>query len=486
MILNYKMIARILGWISVILAASMLPSLLISIYRHENSSSVGFIFTIIPMLVLGVLGILVKPKSQIIKIRDGFAIVSFSWIVASIFGALPFVISGFIPSFVDALFEVVSGFTTTGASILKDIEVLPLGLLFWRSFTHWLGGMGILVFAVALLPALGIGGQQIANAETPGPVLDKITHKMSDMAKILYLIYIFITVLEVVLLRFAGMNLFDALVQAFGTMGTGGFSNYNASIAHFNSVSIDIIIGIFMIIAGANFNLYYDLLKGRWKSVIKNNEFQLYIIILALAMIVIAINLKSAGVYDSIFTAFRYSFFQTASIMTTTGFASTNFDLWPTFSKMVLFFLMFIGGCSASTAGSIKVVRILVVIKLIKRELFQKLHPRAIVALKVDGAAISSESISGILSFIMLYLFLFVFGTLLVSVDDFGLVVSASAIAATLGNVGPGFEAVGPVMNYSLFSDFSTMVMTFLMLCGRLELFTVILLLSPSFWNPNK
>ncbi|MEI8216870.1 MAG: TrkH family potassium uptake protein [Eubacteriales bacterium] len=483
MILNYRMISRILGWIMIILSVSMLPSLFISIYQHENTSIFGFIATIIPMLAIGFSITRIKAKSNLIRIRDGFAIVSFSWLIASMFGALPFVISGSIPSYIDALFETVSGFTTTGASILTDIEVMPNGLLFWRSFTHWLGGMGILVFAVALLPALGIGGQQIVNAETPGPVLDKITPKMSDMAKILYFIYIFITAMEVLFLCLAGMSLFDSLIQSFGTMGTGGFSNYNASIAHFNSVAIDIIIGLFMIFAGANFNLYYDLIKGRWKTVLKDDELRLYVLILLVAIICIALNLRLTYTYDSIFQALRHSFFQSASIMTTTGFASTNFDIWPSFSKMVLFLLMFIGGCSASTAGAIKVVRVLVIFKLIKRELFQKLHPRAVVAIKINNSPISPDKISSILSFVVLYLMLFIGGTLLLSIEDFGLVVSASAVAATLGNVGPGFEAVGPIMNYSIFSPFSKLVMSFLMLCGRLELFTVILLLSPGFWK---
>jgi trk system potassium uptake protein TrkH len=313
--------------------------------------------------------------------------------------------------------------------------------------------------------------------------LDKITPKMSDMAKILYFIYIFITVLEVALLCLSGMSLFDSLINAFGTMGTGGFSNYNASIAHYDSVVINLIIGTFMVIAGANFNLYYDLLKGRWKSVIKDNELRLYLGILLFAVVFIALNLRLTNTYDSTFQAFVHSFFQSSSIMTTTGFASTNFDLWPTFSKMVLFFLMFVGGCSASTAGSIKVVRILVVLKLIKRELFQKLHPRAMVAIKINNSPIAPDKISSILSFVALYFLLFFGGTLLLSIEDFGLVTSASAVAATLGNVGPGFEAVGPIMNYSLFSPFSTSVMTFLMLCGRLELFTVILMLSPGFWR---
>ena len=486
MVLNYRMIAKVLGAILIILGISMVPSLLISVYNHEGPTVFGFMATIIPMVLIGLLVQKITLKSHSIKIRDGYAIVALSWVIGSVFGAFPFLFSGAIPNFADAFFETVSGFTTTGASILKDVEVIPRGLLFWRSFTHWLGGMGILVFAIALLPALGIGGQQIAKAETPGPTMDKITHKMSDTAKILYIIYISMTLIEVVLLVLGGMSLFDSFVQTFGTMGTGGFSNYNASVGYFNSVYIDIVIGVFMILAGANFNLYYDLLKGRWRDFIGDHELRLYLGILAAAMIVIALNLWMTGTYESIFQAFRYAFFQTASIQTTTGFASTNFDLWPTFSKMVLFTLMFIGGCSASTAGSVKVIRVLVVFKLIGRELFRKMHPSAVVPVKVDGRPVPSGTVSSITSFMFLYFMLFLAGTLLISIEDFGLVTSASAVAATLGNVGPGFELVGPVMNYSLFSDASTLMLSFLMLAGRLELFTIILLFSPGFWNPDR
>ena len=486
MVLNYRMIAKVLGAIMVILGISMVPSLLISVFNQETQAIIGFLTAIIPMVIIGLFVQKIKLTSHNIKIRDGYAIVSLCWVVGSMFGALPFFFSGAIPNYADAFFETVSGFTTTGASILTDVEIMPRGLLFWRSFTHWLGGMGILVFAIALLPALGIGGQQIAQAETPGPTMDKITPKMSDTAKILYIIYISMTLIEVLLLLLGGMSLFDAFIQTFGTMGTGGFSNYNASVGYFNSVYIDIVIGIFMILAGANFNLYYDVLKGRWRDFIGDHEFRLYLFILAAAMIAIAANLWLTGTYDSIFQAFRYSFFQTASIQTTTGFASTNFDLWPTFSKMVLFTLMFIGGCSASTAGSVKVIRVLVVFKLINREIFRKMHPRAVVPVKVDGRPVPSGTVSSIASFMFLYFLLFLAGTLLISIEDFGLVTSASAVAATLGNVGPGFELVGPVMNYSLFSDASTLLLSLLMLAGRLELFTIILLFSPGYWDPDR
>jgi trk system potassium uptake protein TrkH len=486
MVLNYRMIGKMSGAILMILAASMIPPSLVSFYYGETLSALSFIYCIIPMVVLGLLTQRIRLFSHVVRIRDGYAIVALCWLLGSLLGALPFVISGSIPSYIDAFFETVSGFTTTGASILTDIEVLPMGQLFWRSFTHWLGGMGILVFAIALLPALGIGGQQMARAETPGPVLDKITPKMSDSAKILYLIYISITILEVLLLLAGGMSVFDAFVQTFGTMGTGGFSNYNASIAHFNSLYIEIVIGIFMIAAGVNFNLYYDLIKGRWRVFLGDNELRLYLGIIGFSVIVIALNLWFSGTYGSVFQSIRYAFFQTSSIITTTGFASADFDLWPTFSKMILFTLMFIGGCSASTAGSIKVIRILIVAKLIKREMFRRMHPRAVVPVKIDGRPVPSGTVSSIASFVFLYMTLFALGTILISIEDFGFVVSASAVAATLGNVGPGFELVGPVMNYSIFSDASTLLLSFLMLAGRLELFTIILLLSPGFWNPDR
>ncbi len=486
MVLNYRMIVKILGVILWIISASMVPPLIVSMYYNETPAIYSFAACIAIGTIAGIFAQKVTIKSHAVRIRDGYAIAALCWIVGSLIGALPFVMSGAIPSFIDAYFETVSGFTTTGASILTDIEALPKGILFWRSFTHWLGGMGILVFVIALLPALGIGGQQIAKAETPGPVLDKVSSKISDTAKILYLIYIALTAIEIILLLLGGMGPYDSFVHTFGTMGTGGFSTYNASIAGFNSLYAEIVIGIFMILAGINFNLYYELIKGKWREFFTDNELRVYFLILVSSMLLIGLNLYFTGTYASSGETARYTFFQVASITTTTGYATADFDLWPTFSKMLLFILMFVGGCSASTSGSVKVIRVIIAFKLIGREIFRKLHPRAVVPVKLDGRPVPAGIVSAIASFIFLYFLLYFLGMILISLDGYGMVVSASAAAATLGNIGPGFELVGPVMNYSIFSDPVTLLMCFLMLAGRLELFTIILLLLPGFWNPDR
>ncbi|MEA4987913.1 MAG: TrkH family potassium uptake protein [Anaerovorax sp.] len=487
MVLNYKLILKVDAAIGILLAAAMIPSLIVSLLYNEIDAAISFARCIVPMLFLGAFVVYkIKPTSSTLRMRDGFLIVASCWILASIFGAFPFLLSNSIPSFIDAFFETASGFSTTGASILTDIEVLPKGILFWRSFTHWLGGMGILVFAIALLPALGIGGQRIIRAETPGPTLDKLSPKISDSARILYSMYFGMTLLEVILLCIGGVNLYDALVHTFGTVGTGGLSSYNNSIAHFDSIYVDIVITVFMILAGVNFNLYYLLLQRKIKDFFSDYELRGYLIIIAIATVLIAWNLWSTNTYDTIGESLRYSVFQAASITTTTGYSTTNFDLWPTFSKMVLFLLMFVGGCSSSTGGGVKVIRVLILLKLIRRGMYRKLHPRAVVPVKIQGKAIPSATVSGITSFPVLYACLLLFGSLIISLENFDMLTSISSVAACLGNIGPGFELVGPSANYSAFSDFSKMFLAFYMLIGRLELFTIMLLFAKLFWNPDR
>ena len=486
MLLNYKAIIKISGIIIIILAASMIPSLLVSLIYVEPDAAGSFIMTILPMLVIGrILSILPKAATNHLKIRDGYMIVALCWLLASSFGALPFMISGCIPNFADAFFETASGFTTTGSTILTDIETLPNGLLFWRSFTHWLGGMGIIVFAVALLPALGISGSKIAKAETTGPTFGKLTPKLTESAKILYLIYLGMTIIEVVMLMLGNVNLFDALIHTFGSVGTGGYSNYNASVAHYNSLYVDIVISVFMVLAGTNFTLYYYILKGHWREFFGDSEFRCYMIIFCSAVILIALDLWLRNCY-SFGKSFQYSMFQSASIMTTTGFATADFDLWPTFSKMILFLLMFIGGCSSSTSGGIKVIRFLLLFKYLKRGIAIRLHPRAVVSIKINDKPIPADTISAVINFVFLYVGVFFLGTILISLENFDLITTSSAVAACLGNIGPGFSLVGPVLNFSIFSDFSTFLLAIIMLIGRLELFTIILLFTKQFWNPDK
>lgn len=487
MVLNYRAIIKLGGIIIDLLAFLMLPSLLVAHIYGEADVARSFILTIVPMIFFGsIIAFTVKANFDHLKIREGFAIVALCWVLGSLLGCLPYLISGYIPNFFDAFFETVSGFTTTGSTILTDIQVLPKGLLFWRSFTHWVGGMGIIVFAIALLPALGISGQKIAKAETTGPTFGKLTPKVSESAKILYLIYVSFTVIEIILLLLGGMNLYDAMIHTFGSIGTGGFSNYNGSIAHYNSLYIEMVIVIFMLLAGTNFSLYYCVLKGRWKDFFSDSELRLYFLIISVSVLLITINLWFSNFYETMGQSFRYSLFQSASIITTTGFASADFDLWPTFSKMILFILMFIGGCSSSTAGGIKVIRILLLLKLMKRGIGIRLHPRAVIAIKMNEKPISADTISAVANFVFLYFAIFFAGTLLLSLDNFDLVTTISAVAACLGNIGPGFQLVGPVMNFSIFSDLSTLMLAVIMLMGRLELFTIILLFTRQFWNPDK
>ncbi len=487
MVLNYQLVLKTLAMIGIVLAAAMLPSVGVSVIYGEWHTALSFLTVIVPMAVAGfVVTKVLRPKSQVLKMREGFLVVGASWFLASLAGSLPFLISGAIPRFADAFFETASGFSTTGASILTEIEILPKGILFWRCFTHWLGGMGILVFAIALLPRLGISGQRIVRAETPGPTLDKLKPKISDSAQILYVMYGGMTIVETILLMLGGMDWFDALTHTFSTVGTGGFSNYGASIGHFDSLYIDLVIAVFMLMAGINFNLYYHLLKGQWKSFFADGELRFYLLIISGVTLIISAALYLSGMYHSIGQALRDAFFQTASIITTTGYATADFDFWPPLCKSLLFILMFIGGCSASTGGGIKVTRILVLVKLLKRGIYRRIHPQAVYPVKIDGRPVNADTVSGITSFVFLYLVVFFAASLVLSLENFDLLTTFSATVACLSNVGPGFSLVGPAMNFSIFSDFSKIFLSFLMIMGRLELFTILLLFSPTFWNPDR
>lgn len=485
--LNFKSIIRIIGILLLLTAGCMMLPVAVGVFYGEIDSIRAFVRVIFPCAIFGIaIYIGVKPSEKNIQNRDGYMIVALCWIVASLLGALPFFIQGCIPHYVDAFFETCSGFSTTGSSILTNVEALPKSMLFWRSFTHWIGGMGILVFAVALLPALGIGGQTIVSAETPGPTLSKITPKMSDMAKTLYIIYGIFTVTEITLLMIGGMDLFDASVHTFGTVGTGGFSDYSDSVAHFNSPFCEWVITIFMIASGANFNLYYFGAVHGVRSIWKNSEFRLYIYIICAFSALISIDLIATNTVGGVADSIRAAFFQVASIITTTGFATANYDLWPTFCKMLLFALFFIGGCSSSTGGGIKVIRILVLLKLVKRNITLKLHPNALYNIKVDGNKIDSDTIQGIASFTFLYAAVFFGVAALISLDGGDIITNLSAAGTCLGNIGPGFAGVGPSMNFAAFSDMSKWILSFTMIAGRLELFTLLMLFSRRFWNPYR
>ena len=479
--MNYGIVINVLGNILIVESLLMVPSLVVSLF-YNQSDKLAFLISI---LITGVIGLAMLRKigdKNHISTKEGLAIVSLGWFLASLFGALPLFLSGSTPSFIDAFFETVSGLTTTGATVIADVEILPKGILFWRSFTHWIGGMGILVFTIALLPALGIGGFQIFKAESPGPIAGKIAPRIKDTAKILYTTYFTITVLQIVLLKVGGMSLFESAVYTFGTVGTGGFSTMNASVGAYNSSYIHIIIGAFMVLSGVNFSIYYSLFKGKWREVLKDQELKLYLGIVSIAVILITINLYMT-LYDNLGISLRDAFFQVSSIITTTGYSTANFDLWPTFSKAILFLLMFIGGCAGSTAGGMKVIRILVLFKLIKREISKMFHPRAIIPIKNGGKIIPNETIAGINSFLALYVVIFVLGTIIISLEGIDLESAASSVAATLGNIGPGFGFVGPARTFGDFSGMSKALLSLFMLLGRLELFTIIALLAPRNWR---
>jgi trk system potassium uptake protein TrkH len=478
--MNYRIILKTLGNLLIIESIGMTPSLFISIYYRQNDM-IAFIISIAITGILGFALTRITASSNKFKTREGLVLVSLGWILVSLFGCLPFIISDYIPSFADAFFETVSGFSTTGATILNNVEALPKGLLFWRSFTHWMGGMGILVFTIAVVPAMGVGSFHIFKAEAPGPAANKFGPRMKETAKILYITYISITLLQIFLLKLGGMTLYDSAVHTFGTVGTGGFSTRNASIGSYNSTYIHVVISLFMMLSGVNFSLYFALYRRKWRDVIKNEELRFYLFIILVSTIFISINIK--GIYHSLGETVKHAFFQVNSIITTTGYTTVNFDEWPTFSKGILFALMFVGGCAGSTAGSIKVIRILALLKLIKVEILKLVHPRAVISVKIDSRSVSSGALSSIVSFFVLYIIIFVLGTLAISLEGIGLVSSASAVSATLGNIGPGFEFVGPLRNFGEFSVYSKLLLSLLMLLGRLELFTLISLFIPRFWK---
>ena len=475
------MVLKNLGILLVCEALAMFPSLIVASIYGEKSVW-AFFYTILLLLIIGVPSGFIKPKNKGIYVREGFAIVAIGWLLVSFFGAFPFYFSGVIPSLVDSFFEASSGFTTTGASILQQIEGLPRGILFWRSFTHWVGGMGVLVLTMAILPSAGTGALQIMKAESPGPSPGKLVPKVKETAKILYGIYIVITIVEIVLLKFAGMSWYDSLIHTFGTVGTGGFSNMNLSVGSYNNVYIEMIITIFMFVCGANFALYYQVFKGNFKGFFKDEEFKLYGFIVIIAIVLIALNIYG-NIYEGALQSFRYSAFQVVSITTTTGYATADFNTWPVFSKIILFFLMFVGGCAGSTGGGMKNIRILLLFKAAKRDLLKIIHPRAVYSVRVGGKTVNERTLSEVLGFFFMYIMVFCGAILIVSIEGKDLVTTITSVAATIGNIGPGLSLVGPMGNFSEFTDLSKLVLSFCMLVGRLEIYPILLLTFPGFWK---
>ncbi|MBU4486956.1 MAG: TrkH family potassium uptake protein [Candidatus Delongbacteria bacterium] len=453
-------------------------------YRSDDIEELSL--SILISLVIGILFTLIFKSDKPLRPREGFIIVSMGWIFAALFGSLPFLFYGvFGNNYIDCFFETMSGFTTTGATVLTDIGILPKGILFWRSFTHWLGGMGIIMLTIAILPILGLSSNQLYKAEVPGPTKDKISPKIKDTAKILWYIYIGMTVLETVLLMIGKMSFFDALCHTFGTLATGGFSTSNKSVAGFNSLYIEIVILIFMYLAGTNFILHFFLIKGKFKDFFNNHEWRFYTLGLIIASLLLSLNIYFSNLYDSFSTCLRYASFQVVSITTTTGFVTADFELWPYFSKIALIILMFMGGCSGSTGGSMKQIRVMVSLKFALNEIKKLTYPRAFFSLKIGKETFGDFVIKNIVAFFILFVSIFVLTTLFLSFQGYDIVTSFSASIATLGNIGPGLSKVGAVENYAFFDNASKLVLSFNMLIGRLEIYSVLILIYTLF-NPKK
>ena len=481
--MNRRLIIRLLGAILLIEAAAMLPSAMIAAYYQEpcvRALSLSLVIT-------GVCGALMHyiPRRHTgveLRAREGFIVVGLAWILMSLFGALPFVLSGMIPHFVDALFESISGFTTTGATVMTVIDGQPHGLLFWRSFTHWIGGMGVLVLTLAIIPQIGVHTSHLVRAESPGPTLSKLVPKMGDTAKILYLIYGIMTVIEFVALMLAGMGAFDAAIHAMGTAGTGGFSSRGASVGAYHSATVDAIITVFMLAFGVNFALYYQLLTGHWRDVLRSEELRWYAAIALLG--VVLITLIILPVYGSGTTALRLAGFQVASIISTTGFGTADFNLWPVAAKMVIFVLLFIGSCAGSTAGGMKVVRIAMLNKMGLRSIHNAFQPRKVRAVRFEGKGCDENLLRQVSTFAILYVMLVLVGAVLVSLEGkYDVETNLTAALTCVSNVGPGLGFVGPAGNFAGYGPMAKIVMCILMLAGRLEIYPLLALFHPATWR---
>ncbi len=478
--MNYGMIVYMLGWICLFEAMFMALPLMVAVIYQEPAGW-AYLMVLVLCAVLGLLLTRRKVKNRKIYGRDGLVIVAFCWIVLSIFGAAPFVISGDIPSFTDALFETISGFTTTGSSILNDVEALSRANLFWRSFTHWIGGMGVLVFILALLPIkAGGAGMYIMRAESPGPRVSKLVPKIKTTAMILYAIYFGMTVLQIILMLLAGTPLFDAMVLSFGSAGTGGFAIKNDGLASYTNLQ-QAIVTVAMILFGVNFNFYYLLLRRKSRQALACTEVWAYLGIIAASILVITIQVLPR--FETVYQAFHHTAFQVSSIITTTGYFTADFNEWNALSKTILVLIMFVGACAGSTGGGIKVSRIIILLKGVRKEVMRVCHPRSIKKVKMDGHSLEHEAVHSVYAFVIIYICIFVVSLLVITLDEKDLVTNFTAVAATINNIGPGLNIVGPAGNFSSFSDLSKFVLMFDMLAGRLELLPLLVLFVPSTWK---
>ncbi|MDH3453692.1 MAG: TrkH family potassium uptake protein [Desulfuromonadales bacterium] len=479
--MNITLTLRILGALLLFLAIALLLPVPFSWIYGDGAAAAFVLSSIISATCGGLLFSRFRSETDL-SVREGFAVVTFGWTLFALFGALPFVFTGAIPSYLDAFFETMSGFTTTGSTILIDIEAMPKSLLLWRSLTQWLGGMGIIVLSLAILPMLGVGGMQLFKAEVPGPTADRLKPRIQDTAKLLWGVYVLLTGAEVLLLMAGGMSFFDGINHAFTTMATGGFSTRNASVAAYDSAYIDWVITFFMFLAGVNFSLHYLALRGKIGDFIRNEEFLFYTGLLTVGTMLIAL-LNMGSVYPDFLDNLRFSAFQVVSIMTTTGFGTADYELWPVLCQYLLMFSMFIGGCAGSTGGGIKVARILLLFKHAQVQVFRLIHPRAVRLVKLGERPVDKDVMQSILGFFALYLGVFVAASFIMAGIGMDLPSAGASVIATLSNIGPGLGSVGPVDNFAHVPAVGKLVLAFCMLLGRLELYTVLVLVFPSFWR---
>ena len=477
--MNYRLIVNILGWVLVVVAGLMALPLIAGLCYGENV--LCFIITIAVTGGLGFLMTRVTPKTRELFAREGFAIVGFSWLLMSLLGALPFVISGDIPNYIDAVFETASGFTTTGASIVDNVELMSRGGLFWRMFTHWIGGMGMLVFIMAVLPMSGEHSMHIMRAEVPGPTVGKLVPRVKKTAMILYLIYLGLTLVETVFLLCGGMSFYDAILHAFATAGTGGFSTRAASVGAYDSVYIEMVIATFMIIFGINFNLYFLILIGKWRTALGSEELHVFLVIIAAAVLGIAANIS--GMYGSFATALRHSYFNVTTIISTAGFGTQDFTQWPAFSQWIIVTLMFIGGCAGSTGGGLKLSRVMLIVKAAVSDVRQMLFPRRVTVVKLDGKRVEDGIVRAAYTHFVLYMLLLIGTTFLISIDGNDVLTNFTASLSALSNVGPGLGLIGPKGNFNVFSYPSKAILTLAMLLGRLEIYPLLVLIFPDMWK---
>ncbi len=485
--MNRRMVLYMLGKIVQLEAALLLPAFICSAIYKEQKALISLGITMLLCFAIGsLIAIFGKAKNRTIYAREGFVIVALAWIIMSVFGALPFVLSGEIPNFADAFFETVSGFTTTGSSILTNVEEMSKGLLFWRSFTHWVGGVGVLVLVMAILPSDSGRGIHIIRAEMPGPVVGKIVPKLKDTAKILYLIYIGISVAEVIFLLSGGLNLFESLVYTFGTAGTGGFGIKSDSIGGY-SPYIQWVITVFMIIFGVNFNIYFFILAKRFKAVLKSEELWIYISVIVISTTLIAFNIFSnMSEMNSVSESIRHAAFQVAAIITTTGYSTVDFNLWPEISKIIILILMFVGGCAGSTAGGFKLTRVIMLFKSAKANLKHALHPRSVESVRFEGRTLEKTTAAGVQSYLTVYIFCFAIILFIIGFNGFDFETTITSVVTCFNNVGPGFAKVGPTGSFAEFSVLSKYTLSAAMLLGRLEIYPMLLMFSPNIWTKVK